>query len=96
MHVKTQNWQERFDDICFYEEDCMVVGKQKVLNAEHLGDVSGKLIPEIKSFITSLLEERDEMWRERINGANNLLTKDLGLVSSLTVKNVLSDLLKEE
>lgn len=47
-----QHIEERFDKLVFhYEENGWGGGdKIKAINAEHLGDVAGKLVPSIKSF----------------------------------------------
>lgn len=75
---------EAFDKLVFYEEEAAEgferpVGSKpymiKHLNAEHLGDVSGKLIPDIKDLLIKALEaekaKREQMAREMISVANN-------------------------
>lgn len=64
--MTNNQWEEKFDEICFYEEEASIFETTtpenppmlQRLNAEHLGDVQYKLIPEIKSFISKLLKEQ--------------------------------------
>lgn len=58
--------EKRFDEICFYEDDDWIVGKSMVLNAEHLGDVSGKLIPKIKQLLAQELATLKTQVRKEI------------------------------
>lgn len=57
-----EGWEIEFDKLVYsYEENGWGDGgKIKVVNAEHLGDVSSKLLPDIKSFIRSTLAEQRE------------------------------------
>lgn len=75
-----EKWESDFDKICFYEEEASMFETPdwtpdkpimfQRLNAEHLGDVEYKLLPEIKKFIRTLLSnsvqeakaERDREW----------------------------------
>ena len=56
--------RREFDEVCYSIEECGITGKNKVLNAEHLGDVSGKLLPEISDFMDSLITKAYEEGRK--------------------------------
>jgi len=58
---------EEFDKIAYYYEENGWGGGEKVkaVNAEHMGDVSSKLLPNIKSFfISKMISEYEEMLGE--------------------------------
>lgn len=63
------DWVKEFEEICFYKDKEDVWGSDEIvnhLNAEHLGDVSGKLIPEIKKFIAKQIELAQQRTEKKV------------------------------
>lgn len=61
------DWEEEFERLVFSQQNVWGHSdKIRVVNAEHLGDVEGKLIPQIKSFISSERQKAKAEERQRL------------------------------